>query len=438
MQPRQSRPRTTVSTGEQAYSLITRGSPRDFSLVASACTLHRDMVVAAVTGTNGKTTVHWLLSELLTRLGARAMRIGTLGVSIGGRTLSTGLTSPDPITLHRVIALGRDMGFSAVCLEASSHALHQDRLAGLSLDLGIFTNLSHDHLDYHQTLEQYFEAKCRLFDLISESARPDASAIVNADDSYGRRLIHRLRAQNLPLLCFGTSPASDIYLESFQQSSLGLDLTLRYEGQAYRITSTMIGQYNGMNLAAAFAAAVRLGYDPLLVATNLAEITFPPGRLERVVARDISVFVDYAHTPDAVANALQAVRQVTQCRLWVIVGCGGDRDRLKRAPMLAAAIEFADRVIVTSDNPRSEDPGAIIDEMLSGGAPYRVEPDRRAAIQGAIGEMKPGDVLLIAGKGHETYQVVGSTSAPFSDQEEARRAEESARRDSAPLDARTC
>lgn len=381
------------------------------------------MAVAAVTGTNGKTSVHWLLSELMTATGVSAMRIGTFGVDIGALHVETGLTTPDAVTLQRAFALGGEFGIGVACIEASSHALDQERLAGTELDVAIFTNLTRDHLDYHHTMARYFRAKASLFDLLKASSKPGATAILNADDQYGLLLREELRDSRIRVKTFGMSDTADIRILRFSQDLKGLTLTIEFEECSYTLRSAMIGLHNAMNLAATFAAANALGVPPDLAAEQLANVSWPSGRLERVDAPDVAVFVDYAHTPDAIGNVLTAVRPITRPgALWAIVGCGGDRDQGKRGPMLRAAIDKADRVVVTSDNPRGEDPIKIISEMLAAGSPYKVQPDRRAAIMETIREMDAGDVLVICGKGHETYQIVGPDVLQFSDADEARRA----------------
>ncbi|HTJ76964.1 MAG TPA: UDP-N-acetylmuramoyl-L-alanyl-D-glutamate--2,6-diaminopimelate ligase, partial [Acidimicrobiales bacterium] len=354
---------------------------------------HR-LAVVGVTGTNGKTTTTHLLRAVLEADGRRAGVIGTLS---GART-----TPPSP-ELQCHLAELADAGFDAVAMEVSSHALVQHRVDAVRFRVAVFTNLSQDHLDYHGTMDDYFAAKATLFD----PERADV-AVVNADDPWGRRL---LAAARLPTRPFSLAEAVDLHLD--RQGS-----SFRWEGEPVRLR--IPGPANVANALAAAAAARELGVSPAVVAAGLSELVSVPGRNEAVDrGQPFTVLVDYAHTPDGLEQALSGARALAAGgRVVVVFGCGGDRDRAKRPLMGEVATRLADLAVLTSDNPRSEDPAAIIDQVRAGVTRpdvLVVEPDRRAAIALALSAARPGDLVLIAGKGHETTQVIGSESLPFDD-----------------------
>jgi UDP-N-acetylmuramoyl-L-alanyl-D-glutamate--2,6-diaminopimelate ligase len=360
---------------------------------------HR-LAVVGVTGTNGKTTTTHLLRAVLEADGRRAGVIGTLS---GART-----TPPSP-ELQCHLAELADAGFDAVAMEVSSHALVQHRVDAVRFRVAVFTNLSQDHLDYHGTMDDYFAAKATLFD----PERADV-AVVNADDPWGRRL---LAAARLPTRPFSLAEAVDLHLD--RQGS-----SFRWEGKAVRLR--IPGPANVANALAAAAAARELGVSPAVVAAGLSELVSVPGRNEAVDrGQPFTVLVDYAHTPDGLEQALSGARAMAAGgRVVVVFGCGGDRDRAKRPLMGEVATRLADLAVLTSDNPRREDPAAIIDQVRAGVTRpdvLVVEPDRRAAIALALSAARPGDLVLIAGKGHETTQVVGDQTLPFDDRAEAAR-----------------
>lgn len=381
------------------------------------------MKVVAVTGTNGKTTTNWLLYHAFRALGHQALRIGTLGVEGAGIPAQAGeLTTPDSLQIHSNLRRAYDAGARFAVLEASSHALDQFRVDDVEFDAAIFTNLTRDHLDYHPTFEHYFAAKRKLFTLLARG-RKRAAAVIHLDDEYGQKLQGEVPRWGLADFSFGKSSEARVRIDAFEQGLAGSTVALSFDGRRYEIGSALIGSHNAENLAAAFAAAVSLGLDPEQVSKALTRSPQVPGRLESVQGAPFGIFVDYAHTPDALENVLTAVRGLGQGNVWVLFGCGGDRDRGKRPQMAAVAARYADRVVVTSDNPRTEDPDAIIRDILSEGARAEiVEVNRRAAIRETIRRAKPGDVVLIAGKGHEDYQIIGTTKQHFSDVEEARAA----------------
>jgi UDP-N-acetylmuramoyl-L-alanyl-D-glutamate--2,6-diaminopimelate ligase len=373
------------------------------------------MTMVGVTGTNGKTTITYLLESVFEAAGLRSGAIGTIGARVGGRPVPLDRTTPEAPDLHRLLARMRDAGVHAVAMEVSSHALDQHRAAGVVFDVAIFTNLSRDHLDYHPTMEAYFEAKARLF--TPTHAR---RGVVNGEDAYGRRL---LKDASIPLSSFALEGEADLRADGVEVDVEGLSFTV--EGLAVR--SHLRGRFNAANCLGALAAARALAIDDAAAVRGIEAVRGVPGRLEPIDAgQNFLLMVDYAHTPDSILSVLKAARPLTSGRLIVVFGCGGDRDHAKRPLMGAAATANADLTILTSDNPRSEDPLAIIGEIepgaREGGGVFSIEPDRRAAIERAVGEAREGDVVIIAGKGHEPYQELAGSTIDFDDREVAREA----------------
>ncbi|MDB4885294.1 MAG: UDP-N-acetylmuramoyl-L-alanyl-D-glutamate--2,6-diaminopimelate ligase [Gemmatimonadetes bacterium] len=369
----------------------------------------RQLRLVGVTGTNGKTTTVGMLRHLLDEPDGRAASIGTLGVVIGseGRELpgGGGLTTPGPVELQRVLRALVDAGVRTVAMETSSHALHQRRVEGLRFAAGIFTNLTRDHLDYHVTMEAYLAAKALLIDALAD----DGVAVVNADDDAWGALRPAPRT-----LRFGINDgAADVRAEGVRFMPRGSCWTLVCGSERHEITLPLIGDFNISNALAAAGAAWGLGLAPHQIAGRLATMPQVPGRLE-LISEEPAVLRDYAHTPDALERALAAVRPFATGRLIVVFGCGGDRDRGKRPEMGRIAQTHADLAIVTSDNPRTEDPQRILDDVEAGmdGPHERIE-DRRTAIAHALDVSRPGDVIVLAGKGHETYQIRGTVKHPF-------------------------
>lgn len=377
------------------------------------------MSVVGVTGTNGKTTVQWLVYQMLARAGLAALRIGTLGVTAtDGFSEALPWGTPTPEVLHRVLAESRERGGEVCVMETTSQGLDQARVDHVAFDVGVFTNLTHDHLDYHGTLERYFLAKTRLFEILEGSATSDPIAVINTDDEYGRRLELELVDSRVAVVSIGESQSAAIRVVGFDQSQHGSVVTLDYEGDEYLIASGLVGAFNGHNVACAFAVGIALGFSPERAAELLTDAPVVPGRLQAIPGLASGVFIDYAHTPDALAQALRALRPLTRGRLWVVFGCGGDRDVGKRPLMGTIAQELADRVVVTSDNPRSEDPQRIVEDIVGSGLNAQaVELDRREAIFYALSHAGAEDVVLIAGKGHEEYQIIGDETLHFSDEE---------------------
>lgn len=384
----------------------------------------RELILAGVTGTNGKSTVATLIAAILDAAGQPAGFIGTLGYRFRDRSYAGGHTTPEASDLFHILREMRDDGAAAVAMEVSSHALAMGRVGGAQFDAAVFTNLTRDHLDYHQDFEDYFAAKRKLFDLL----KPGRRAAFNVDDPYGRRL-----AAEIPdALTFGER--GEVAARDVELTTAGIRGVLTTPRGEVPFTTPLLGRYNLSNLLAAAAAAETLELPHAAVAAAFAAQRPVPGRLEPIDrGQPFAVFIDYAHTDAALEAALRSAREVVGGgKVAVVFGCGGDRDPGKRPLMGKIAGELADLVIATSDNPRSEDPLAIlaaIEEGLkqSGNPGYRLVPDRREAIRLAIAEAEPGWAVLVAGKGHETYQILGDRKLPFSDLEEVGKALEARR-----------
>lgn len=371
----------------------------------------------AVTGTNGKTSVANFARQLWTLLGRAAVNLGTTGIE-GAYEAPLAHTTPDPITLHRHLAAMARAGVTHLAMEASSHGLDQKRLDGVRLAAAGFTNFSQDHLDYHETFEAYFAAKLGLFDRVLGE---DGIVVVNLDDPKGRDIATIAEARGQEVMSIGRAHEATLRIEGQRYDATGQDLRFSWHGRSFQTRLNLIGGFQAANALLAAALVIAGGEDPEEVFAALSRLTTVHGRMQLAATRDngATVFVDYAHTPDALATALQALRPHVLGRLVVVFGAGGDRDRGKRVLMGHAAAEYADVAIVTDDNPRSEDP-ASIRAMVLAGCPEATEvADRAEAILRGVDALGPGDALLIAGKGHETGQTVGDDVFPFDDCEQA-------------------
>jgi UDP-N-acetylmuramoyl-L-alanyl-D-glutamate--2,6-diaminopimelate ligase len=405
-----------VKDTRDAYSFASAWC-NDFPSEKLAC--------VGITGTNGKSTVQWLLHKALTVLEKPTLRIGTLGAfaenKLGTIIDEETLTTPSAESMHGMLKRALDGGCTHAVMEVSSHALDQKRVSTIEFDVGVFTNLTRDHQDYHETVENYFAAKAELFSLLASSKKQKKTAVVCLRDQYGAELAERCVAMGLPLFTYGWNLESIVRLVGFNQGFAGSTIELSFDGVNFTIATTLIGRHNAENISGAFASLLALGFSPAQAVRGLTGVSAPPGRLEPVGNSSLGVYVDYAHTPDALENVLKTARELVAGKLWVIVGCGGDRDKGKRPLMGRAAVEGADRVVITSDNPRTENADSIIADILSEGIKvYSVEPDRARAIRLALTEAVEGDVIVVAGKGHEDYQIIGTTKYPFSDQAEVR------------------
>ena len=398
---------------------------RSLALAASRFYARQPRTVVAVTGTNGKTSVAVFLRQIWERAGYKAASLGTIGLIAPGGAATGSLTTPDPVQLHEMMADLAAAEVTHLALEASSHGLEQRRLDGVRLSAGAFTNLSRDHLDYHATLDDYLKAKLRLFDTLLPKG---AAAVADADQDQAQAVRAIAKTRELEYFSVGTS-GEMLKLLSVTRMQDGSRLLIEAWGEKHYVSLPLVGQFQISNALVAAALAIATGVETGTALGALSELEGASGRLELVGKHPDGalVFVDYAHTPDALANALGALRPHTDGDLVVVFGAGGDRDPGKRPLMGEAAASHADRLIVTDDNPRSEDPALIRKAVMEGAAGAAEIGDRREAIQAAVAGLKRGDVLLIAGKGHETGQTIGEQVLPFSDQDEARRAIETVR-----------
>lgn len=399
-----------------------RSTKRALAQIAAA--VHGDpghsLAVVGVTGTNGKTTVTTLIEQACIALGVHVGRIGTTGNAIDGVARAAGFTTPEAPELQALLAEMRDEGCRVVAMEASSIGLAQHRVDGIPFAVAVFTNLTQDHLDFHGTMAEYQRAKARLFSELLRPAGGAPRAVVNADDPASGSI-------DAPAdrWTFGFAPGADVHVASSTLDAHGTALVLRTPDGEQVVRSALVGRHNASNLAAAWAALRCLGEDPARITVALGAAAGAPGRLERVPdpVGGRLVLVDYAHSDDALANVIPTVRDLVDGTVWLVFGCGGDRDRAKRPKMGAVARRLADRIVVTSDNPRSEDPARIVDDILAGiddRSGVHVELDREAAIRWALARAARGDAVLLAGKGHETYQEVAGERRSFDDRVVAR------------------
>ncbi|NPD33048.1 UDP-N-acetylmuramoyl-L-alanyl-D-glutamate--2,6-diaminopimelate ligase [Eggerthellaceae bacterium zg-997] len=381
-----------------------------------------DLSLVGITGTNGKTTTTYLVEQIAQAAGRRSGVIGTVGIRVGDDTVKATHTTPESPDLQATFARMRDAQASVVAMEVSSHALDLLRTWGTRFEVTAFSNLTQDHLDYHRTFEAYFEAKALLF-----SKDYPAKRVICIDDKWGAELLRRCSAHDDNVISTGFDPSAQIHPVSVEYGPASTTVELDVRGSRVGFTYPLVGKFNVSNVMLAFGIGLQLGIPATNIARALEEAPQIPGRLERVHAQadgGVSVFVDYAHTPDALAKALGSIRQITRGRTIVVFGCGGDRDAAKRSIMGREALK-ADFAVVTSDNPRTENPQAIIDDIVSGmgdaaQGSFTVEPDRRRAIACAIAHAEPGDAVLVAGKGHEDYQLVAGQVLSFDDRVVAR------------------
>jgi UDP-N-acetylmuramoyl-L-alanyl-D-glutamate--2,6-diaminopimelate ligase len=372
--------------------------------------------VAGVTGTNGKTTVAYMIRDVMRSSGSESGLIGTVAYEVGMRSISASRTTPDAATVQDLLKQMEAVGCKSAVLEVSSHALVQKRTAGVDFDVAVFTNLTHEHLDYHKTMEAYYEAKASLF----RNLKPSAAAVINADDEWGRRLL----AEDLPCMkiSYTVGGSGDVAAEDVTVDADGCRFILKTGSGMVPVRLKLLGRHNVSNALACIAACGTLGVEAADAVKVLQDMESVCGRLEPVpVSREFSVYVDYAHTGDALEHALESVREITAGRVITVFGCGGDRDREKRPVMGRAASVLADIVVVTSDNPRSENPSDIIEDIMAGVDSSQAEvnsiEDRAEAINFAIKSARKGDGVLIAGKGHETYQECCGRRIHFDDHE---------------------
>lgn len=385
--------------------------------------------VIGVTGTNGKTTTTYVCKTLLEALGHQVGLIGTVAYQIGTQTIPAAHTTPGALELQQLLAKMVDGGCTDAVMEVSSHALAQDRTNGCEYDVAVFSNLTQDHLDFHKTMEEYFQAKLRLFTGLTGTRKPNKRAIINADDPYGTRIVERCPA---PVWTYGVKTKADLRAEDVRLSLHGTTFTVGTPVSTFPIESHLVGEHNVYNLLAAIGVALHEGATPDHICQAVRRVTNVPGRFERVIAgQSFTVVVDYAHTEDALLRLLAAAQALKTGRIITVFGCGGDRDRGKRPKMGRVAVRYSDVVVLTSDNPRTEDPHVILEQVEVGvtealrehpSVQYLKVADRREAIDLAVREARTGDMVLIAGKGHEDYQIIGTKKFHFDDREVAREA----------------
>lgn len=398
-----------VEHGRQALAVAARnfyGNPTE------------RLKLTGVTGTNGKTTTTFLIDSILRAAGLTTALVGTIEYRLGGAVRPAPNTTPESLDLYRLFDELERAGGTHVTMEVSSHALALGRVYGITFHTAVFTNLTRDHLDFHHTMENYFSAKRLLF--APEGTRAPEWAVINFDDPYGRELpnaAHTVR--------YGFQPGADLRASSLEMDFSGLRLTVEYAGKRVQINSPLVGKFNAYNILAACGTALSYGLDWSTISGAIAKAPRVPGRFETVQqGQPFLVVVDYAHTDDALRNVISVARELHPQRVITLFGCGGDRDRTKRPLMAQAVAELSDYVVLTSDNPRSEDPLAIMNDALVGlrrfDTPHLMEPDRAKAIRAAIREARPGDIVILAGKGHETYQMLKDRVIHFDDREMAR------------------
>lgn len=384
------------------------------------------MDTVAVTGTNGKSTITKLVSGILKAAGRKVISLGTISYDIDGEALPSDLTTPGPDEFFRLLRMGADRQCTALSMEASSHALSQDRIRGVFFARAIFTNLTRDHMDYHRDFEDYYQAKKRLF---TGHLRPGGIAILNLDSAEGSRLNNELSCPRLTFSRGGNTsgsamaPSADVVLRDSRMSLTGTEFEVAYRSVPFKFSSRLVGAINLENLLAAVTLGFSMGLDGKTIDKGIRDVTVLGRNQVFNLPRNAFAVVDYAHTPDALERVLLSLRPLTKGRLVCLFGCGGDRDRTKRPLMGGIAVDRADRAYLTSDNPRTENPDTILSEVASGmkdRSKAVILPDRREAIRAALDSLREGDCLLIAGKGHEDYQIIGKEKRHFSDQEEIR------------------
>tara|TARA_Y100000589_G_scaffold132495_1_gene126394 strand:- start:59968 stop:61431 length:1464 start_codon:yes stop_codon:yes gene_type:complete len=377
------------------------------------------LTMVGVTGTNGKTTVATLLFNLFKAMGHKTGLLSTVENRIADKIIPSTHTTPDAIQLNSLLAKMVENGVSHCFMEVSSHAIDQDRIAGLVFDLGIFTNITHDHLDYHKTFNEYIKAKKKFFDNLSEEAK----ALINIDDKHGEVMVQNTKAK---VYTYAMKTLADFHVKILENHFDGMLLSI--DGQ--EVWTKLIGEFNAYNILAVYGSSVLLGKDKMVVLTNISLLEPVEGRFQYFkTENNIAAIVDYAHTPDALQNVLETIKKIRTGneKLITVVGCGGDRDKEKRPSMAKIASEYSDKVILTSDNPRSENPETIIDEMRTGVEPQNYKKvlsivNRREAIKTASALASEGDIILVAGKGHEKYQEIKGEKFPFDDYEELKNA----------------
>ncbi|MEQ6387736.1 UDP-N-acetylmuramoyl-L-alanyl-D-glutamate--2,6-diaminopimelate ligase [Bacillaceae bacterium S4-13-58] len=376
----------------------------------------RSLRLIGITGTNGKTSISYMVEKMFQNIGEITGLIGTIQMRIAEKEYDVRNTTPDSLFLQESFHKMEKSGVSTAVMEVSSHALDLGRVFGCDFDIAVFTNLTQDHLDYHQTMEEYFRAKSMLFSQLGNTYDKDPKfAIINLDDSYGEKL---LRCTVQPVITYGLEATADIVAKDIVYEPTGTTFTIRTPIGEEEISTPLVGKFNVYNILAATGVGLAAGISLPVMKKTFEQLSGVRGRFESVLTgQSFGVIIDYAHTPASLENVLETAKEMTNGKIHVVIGCGGDRDRTKRPKMAQVAIKYGDIAIFTSDNPRSEDPQDIVNDMISGinGDNYIVELDRKKAIEKAILAAKPDDLVLIAGKGHETYQEINGNVYPFDD-----------------------
>ncbi len=414
-----------------AYSVpvITVQNAREALAWVSAAFYHypsNDVKLIGITGTNGKTSISYILEEIIKADKKKVGVIGTINYRMGKQVIKAPMTTPESLDLQKLLHDMVAAKIKYVVMEVSSHALEMYRVASCQFDVAIFTNLTEDHFDFHRNFENYFKAKMRLFEQLAESSKKKKAAVVNMDNVYGRKIIDRMREKGVSVVTFGVKHAAQFRPRSMSLSFRNTQMKIKYGSTRLKIETALIGDFNIINITAALAAAYALKITKAAIEPALKKIEQIPGRMEVIKhSHPFKVIIDYAHTEDALRSVLTAVRKLTVKRVICVFGCGGERDRLKRPLMGKAAGALSDLSIITSDNPRSEDPGLIIAEIVAGvnsiTSEYLVIPNREHAIARAFKEVSRDDCIVIAGKGHEDYQILKTKRIHFSDHEVARK-----------------
>jgi len=399
-------PHVVVDSGRRALAMMSKNyfDIKDDSILK-----------IAVTGTNGKTTINYLLDSIFSTNGIKVIRLGTTEYKVVDKIYQAKTTTPSSYEYYRMMSEGIEKGAKAICIEASSHALEQERLYGTCFDLSIFTNLTGDHLDYHESMEKYYQAKQKLF-----NPEYSCKSLINMDDFYGKKLIGMTE---IPVYSYAVENSADFKASNIKNSLDGVTFSA-VSGNGLKLQSNMVGTHNIYNILAAAAASKILGVPNTATYDGIKNLKNIPGRLEKIVVNNRYFFVDYAHTDDALKNVLLSLAGLKKNRLITVFGCGGDRDKTKRPRMAKAAETYSDRIIVTSDNPRTEDPAAIIQDIetgFAGSTSYDVIPDRRKAITHAYEISEEEDIILVAGKGHEDYQILKDKTIHFDDRQEIKK-----------------
>ena len=400
---------TEFDTGEK-NQLVVKDTRKAFALIAKGLSNNAcdKMKLIAVTGTNGKTSIVKILSEILQLAGKKVGTIGTLGSKFEGKSVDTGFTTPDPDILHGQLALMQKAGIEYVVMEASAHAIELKKLEGMKFEFAILTNVTQDHLDFFKDMEKYFEAKSKLF-----TSHYTKNAIICGDDKYGKRLTKKIE---IPYLTYGFDKNNDVQIENFSQNESGMIFDCVPFKDNLHIKSRLVGEYNCQNLLAAILCAKYLGISEKEIASSVQNILPAEGRFNIIPFHGANIVIDYAHTPDGIEKILKNARVITKNKLFCVFGCGGNRDKLKRPIMGRIASQIADKVFLTSDNPRFENPDDILSQIEKGiSGDYVKIPKREAAIKLAMHECKKGDTIVIAGKGAEKYQEICGVKYPYSD-----------------------